>query len=244
MHACEPQWNVPLRCNPRIFMHPLWLGYLCAVCVRSFILCFVLFAGLGAQADEQRRDKQAPPDPFQGFRVDLSQLNKPQQQFMAKVLAEQIELIKSTKLPPIWLSFMKTIPIVAEPGLPAGNPPVLFTVKSASARGMIQVSLIPVPSDKPVLLHEMLHAYDWNYWRFGKPQVLSAYEEAVNQALYPQWRNTQFLSDAKEFFAVTGTVYLTGSIKQAPFDCENLSQLQPAYVSFLAVIFGRRTYCD
>jgi len=120
----------------------------------------------------------------------------------------------------------------------------LFTVKSASARGMIQVSLVPVPSDKPVLLHEMLHAYDWNYWRFSKPQVLSAYEEAVNQALYPQWRNTQFLSDAKEFFAVTGTVYLTGSIKQAPFDCENLSQLQPAYVSFLAVIFGRRTYCD
>ena len=224
-------------------MRLLCLGYFCAVCVRCFFLCGVLLAGVGVHAQDQRRDKQAPPDPFQGFQVDMSQLNEPQQQFMAKVLVEQIELIKNNKLPPILLAFMKTIPIVVEPGLPAGNPPVLFTVKSATGRGVIMASLIPVPSDKPVLLHEMLHAYDWNYWRFGKPQVLAAYEQAVKQSLYPQWRNTQFLSDAKEFFAVTGTVYVTGSIKQAPFDCENLSQLQPEYVNFLALIFGRRAYC-
>lgn len=179
-----------------------------------------------------------------GFTVDVSRLNMQQQSLIAPVLSAQFELIQRAELPPLLLAFMKTIPVVVDPSLPVGSTPALFSNSNASGRGVVKTSLVPIPSDKPVILHEMLHAYDWNYWRFGKPEIQSAYAQAVNQNLYPQWSGSHFLQNAREFFAVTGTVYLVGRIKQPPFDCRALAGLQPDYVKFMEKLFGQHSYCD
>jgi hypothetical protein len=47
-----------------------------------------------------------------------------------------------------------------------------------------------------------------------------------------------FLSNEKEFFAVTGTIYLFGKIQQVPFTCETMSKSDPAYMAFLESTFG------
>ncbi len=181
---------------------------------------------------------------MQGFSVDVSRLNPQQQAFITPVLSAQFELIRRADLPPMLLAFMKTIPLMVDPSLPVGGTPALFSNGNLSGRGVVKTSLVPIPSDKPVILHEMLHAYDWNYWRFDKPEIQSAYAQAVNQNLYPQWSGSHFLQNAREFFAVTGTVYLVGRIKQPPFDCRALAGLQPDYLKFMENLFGPHPYCN
>jgi hypothetical protein len=142
------------------------------------------------------------------------------------------------------LAFMKTIPVVVDPGLPVYEAPAMFSNGHSTGIGVVTTSLVPMPFNKPVLLHEMLMAYDWNYWRFEKLEIQSAYTEAKNLKLYPKWSNSTFMQDAQLFFAGTGTAYVMGKIKQPPFDCRVVYQSQPEYAKFLQSILGKRLGCD
>ena len=212
--------------------------------IACFILACISHSHAQTQAQTQTQSQSSVRAVFHGFSVDMSRLNVQQQAFITPVLSAQFELILRSDLPPLMVAFMKNIPVVVEPGLPVSATAALFSTAHSSGRGVVKTSLVPMPSDKPVLLHEMLHAYDWNYWRFGKSEIQSAYAQAMNKNLYPQWSDSQWLLDAREFFAVSATVYLVGRIKQAPFDCSALSALQPEYVKFLAGLLGHHAQCD
>lgn len=54
----------------------------------------------------------------------------------------------------------------------------------------------------------------------------------------PRFQSSHFLENGKEFFAVTGTLYLFGDIQQPPFSCAALGKLPAAYLDFLAAQFG------
>jgi hypothetical protein len=224
----------------------LMLQHTCIrICCRwAMALCMLCCTAHATAQTSAQVNTSDTPLAFYGFMVDLSRLNQQQQIFIAPVLLAQLEVILKADLPPIMLTFMKTVPVVVDPGLPVSGTAALFSTAHAYPRGVVKTSLVPMPAEKPVLLHEMLHAYDWSYWRFANAEIQSAYSQASNASLYPQWQGSHFMQNAREFFAVTGTVYLVGQIKQPPFDCQSLANLQPAYVMFMQKLFGQHTHCD
>ena len=205
-------------------------------------LCGLWF-GCGGGSPDQMGKQGDTSDQFSGFQVDMSALNAQQKAIAIPEYANQIQVIQKANLPVSIYEFMKTVPIVADPTLPLSGTPALFSAKGAD-KGVVKSYVGPMPSDKPILLHEMLHAYDWNYWKFALPEVTKAYTDAMTKALYPDSANSHFLENASEFFAISGTIYLVGSIQQPPYNCKALTFNQTDYVKFLETIFGKHPYCN
>ncbi|HWT04789.1 MAG TPA: hypothetical protein VN224_03460 [Xanthomonadales bacterium] len=95
-----------------------------------------------------------------------------------------------------------------------------------------------LPPQQPIVLHELLHAYHAFVLPQGarNPEVLEFYNEARNGALYP--RGSYVLRNPMEFFAVTGSLYLSGHVDRPPGNREALRAAQPRYYGWLAHLFG------
>lgn len=103
---------------------------------------------------------------------------------------------------------------------------------------MIRPSLMRYAKD-PVMLHELLHAYHAQLLPngFRNEGVLRHYNFAKSKQLYPA--DTYALTNEREFFAVTASVFLFGKDSEhEPFTRENLKQKQPEYFKYLVGLFG------
>lgn len=104
--------------------------------------------------------------------------------------------------------------------------------------GAVYVRPIVFPSDKPILLHELLHAYHFKALGRDRPEIEQAYRHARQDGVFPaRFQSALFLANGTEFFAVTGTV----SVRRHPATAVQLrsaEQARPAYLSFLAGQFG------
>jgi hypothetical protein len=150
-------------------------------------------------------------------------------------LLRQLDIIEAAALPPAVLGAMKQTPVIVDPDL-RGNPGI-FAVRGGAAS--VYVQPIEFPLDKPILLHEFLHAYHFRVLHLDRPEIQDAFQQAKQSNLFPpRFQSSHFLENAKEFFAVTGTLYLFGNIQQPPFDCTALSRLRPGYLAFLQDQFG------
>ena len=170
---------------------------------------------------------------YNGFKIDESRahLSRAAQASLFK----QIDIIESAALPPAVLDAMKQTPIVVDPDL-RGNPGI-FAVQ----RGVASVYVQPIefPPNKPILLHEFLHAYHFQVLHLDRPEIQEEFRLVKDSSLFPaRFQSSHFLENAKEFFAVTGTLYLFGNIQQPPFDCTTLARLRPQYLNFLKSQFG------
>jgi hypothetical protein len=95
-----------------------------------------------------------------------------------------------------------------------------------------------MPPQRPIVLHELLHAFH-NYVLPGgvnNPDVLLYYSRARNSQLYPA--NEYVLKNAKEFFAVTASLYLWGNVDREPHNRETLRERQPFYYQWLGRLFA------
>jgi hypothetical protein len=183
---------------------------------------------------------------FRGFLVDMSRLSPAQRQALTPSYIEQIKVIESVGLPAELLSFMKTIPIFADPEFSRPGTHALYRRKDITPKpkGQVVTDLTPMESKRPILLHEMLHAYDANKWDFDHATVIAAYERALSEKLYPPSAvKSHFLSNPREYFAISATIYLVGQIQQEPFNCAVLAKKQPRYVEFLEQLFGKHSHC-
>jgi hypothetical protein len=90
--------------------------------------------------------------------------------------------------------------------------------------------------EEPVILHELLHAYHNKMMPQGviNPAVLLHYNLA--KSLYPA--EAYLLTNEREFFAVTASVFLYGKDGKEPFARANLKQKQPDYFKYLVWLFG------
>jgi hypothetical protein len=150
-------------------------------------------------------------------------------------LDEQLQIVESAGLPPAVLDTLRQTPIVIDPGL--RGQPGIFSVRGGE--GIVLVRPIQFPPNKPILLHELLHAYDFKVLHMDDPKVAATYRRVKDSDLFPaQFQSSHFLANAKEFFAVTGTLYLFGDIQQPPFSCASLARLGQDYLDFLAAQFG------
>lgn len=197
----------------------LWLGLLCATWTRS----------------------ETVDTDWNGFRVDMSRTNIEQRQALTPSILAQLKIIISVDLPPAMLAYFRTVPIVVDANYSAHSR-ALFHGSDGDGHGEIKTGLMPLDPAKPVLLHEMMHAYDGKYWHNANPQVTAAYQQAVAQSLYPA--QSHFMHNAGEFFAISSTVYLYGHIAQPPYDCRKLAEHQGQYVLFFEKLFGHHKLCD
>jgi len=93
-----------------------------------------------------------------------------------------------------------------------------------------------VEKERPVLLHELLHAYHANMLPngFSNSVVLSHYKAA--KAIYPS--EAYLMANEREFFAVTASVFLYGKETIEPFTRAKIREKQPDYYNYLVWMFG------
>ena len=177
-----------------------------------------------------------------GFRIDFSKIDDEKRAELLPGYVAQIETIKSANLPPEMLDLMREIPIIVDPKKPQEGSHALFTTNKNQRMGAVIADLRDLPSNRPILLHEMIHAWDWNKYSSSNPFILKSFNTAKSSDFFPN-KTSHFMENNKEYFAISSTIYLTGSSEQPPFNCDILSKRQPEYVAFLEKLYGDHGFC-
>lgn len=194
------------------------------------LLCsFAVFTPTSSRAQDASLD-------YHGFKIDLEQIKDvPQKDAVITAVKRQIEIVEQVGLSANNIAFFKTIPLVMIPDA-SGTPGIYSGVKRT-----VFLKGRDLDGSKPILLHEFLHAYHNLKLPdgFRNAEIQKFYEEA--KAVYPNFINTYFLSNDKEFFAVTASIYLFGNIPRPPFNRLTVKTSQPQYYQYLDSLFGQDT---
>lgn len=168
---------------------------------------------------------------YRGFHVDLSGARgtMPDDTMIAAV-KRQIDIVEQVRLKPQVLAFMQTIKIWAQPEETRTGPG-----HYAHATG-IDLRMPQLDFNKPILLHELLHAYQDQQLPGGfNNENIATFYHRGHAAGWPA--NSYMMSNSREFFAVTASVYLFGDIPRPPESREQLRARQPQYYQWLADLF-------
>lgn len=199
---------------------------------RLALLVLAAFVWIAASADES-------PAVFElhGFRVERGTATDEQVKRVVPSLTKQLEIVESVHLPESVIAFFRTVPIVVNPELEKMN----GEYQQEAGRWVVRVKPTSIPSDRAIVLHEMLHAYQHQVLKPPVPPIGRAYQEAMRTKIYPaNYRDAYFLSNPKEYFAVIGEVYLFGKTERPPFNCASVKKAQPEFIRYLADLFGER----
>jgi hypothetical protein len=112
-----------------------------------------------------------------------------------------------------------------------------FALAEDTKAGIVKLRPVVLDPQRPVMLHELLHAYHARLLPLGNenPDVLFYFGRAISEKLYPQ--DAYLLTNQNEFFAVTASVFLYGKETGPPFSRSNLKEKQPDYYSSLERLF-------
>lgn len=167
---------------------------------------------------------------YHGWQVDLSNARgaEPDREMVAAV-KRQLDIVEHVNLKPDVLAFMRRIPIWANPAAAAFGP------GHYSSKTGIDLRVRSLDPDKPIILHELLHAYHDRMLPggFGNGDVRQFFNNG--RGLWPS--DSYMMSNDREFFAVTASVYLYGDIDRPPHSRGQLREKQPKYYQWLAVLF-------
>lgn len=146
---------------------------------------------------------------YQGFTVNFAQINtSPRKNAVLNSVKEQIDIVATSGLSNEDLDFFKSVPIVMLADS-SGTPG-----KYRRETQTIYLKAKDLASNKPILLHEFLHAYHNQRLPQGmnNKQVLDFYQKA--EKAFPEFKgNRYFLQNQGEFFAVTGSIYLSAKFR-------------------------------
>ena len=172
-----------------------------------------------------------------GFRVDMRRTSEPLVAETLENLQYQIGIVEAANLPKRILSFFRTVRLVVDPSLTGMNGQYI----QVDGQWVVRARPGQWPPGRAILLHELLHAY--HHQVLGQPTsaINRAYDEALREGTYPDaYRNTYFLSNPREFFAVIGEIYLSGASFRPPFNCGTVQEAQPDFIKYLGSLFGER----
>lgn len=174
---------------------------------------------------------------YRGFTVDMSAAqDAPNLRAVEASLRHQIDIVTDCGAEPRILDFFKSQEIFVKPGQGDGGGRF-----SANSKGVSVDVAVDAP-EKPVVLHELLHAYHWRVLPegFRNPDVLRFYGRAKEGEFYPV--DSYVLKNVQEFFAVTGSLYLWGNVDRPPHNRQTLREKQPVYYKWLGELFGVQKY--
>ncbi len=171
---------------------------------------------------------------YRGFNVNFAQINNlPRKNAILNSVKEQIDIVERVGLSRENLDFFRSVPIVMLADS-SGTPG-----KYKRETKTIHLKARDLAANKPILLHEFLHAYHNQRLPEGmkNKEVLGFYEKA--EKAFPEFKGNQyFLQNQGEFFAVTGSIYLFGNISRPPYNRRNIKEKMPLYYKYLASLFG------
>lgn len=170
---------------------------------------------------------------YRGFTVDTSAATDvPDVRALQASLKHQIDIVADTGASPAIMSFFKGQEIVVKPGQGDGGGHF-----SANSAGVTVDATVQAP-EKPVILHELLHAYHFRALpgALQNPDLLRFYNNAKEGEFYPP--DSYVLKNVQEFFAVTGSLYLWGNVDRPPHNRATLRDRQPVYYKWLGQLFG------
>ncbi len=170
---------------------------------------------------------------YRGWHVDLARIAHVQPMERSRdAVCRQLDIVESVGLPPSILDFMRSVPLRANPT------PDSLGAAHYSRRGGVEFHVRQLSPLKPIFLHELLHAYLEQRLQAQSGQLERFYTSTRASG---RWQaNAYMLQDAREFFAVTATVYLFGEIDRPPYTREQLREAQPDYYEWLSSVLGRR----
>ena len=164
------------------------------------------------------------------FRFDRRAVGDAEWPAAERSLRRQVAIVTSSGVPAGVLAFFRTVPIVLEPGQ---------NVRGGwYSNGRVLLPSAPIPEDRPVLLHELLHAYHYMVLGDESAQIRNAHAAALKSPLAQMYPGAHFLENPGEYFAVIGSIYLFGQIRQPPFTCTAIAGQQPEFLALLAQRFG------
>jgi hypothetical protein len=170
---------------------------------------------------------------YRGFTADTSAVRDfPNIKAIEGSLKHQIDIVADCGASAPILAFFKSQEIVVKPGQGDGGGHF-----SSNSQGVTVDAAVQAP-EKPVILHELLHAYHFRVLpgALQNPDVLRFYNIARQGEFYPP--DSYVLKNAQEFFAVTASLYLWGNVDRPPHNRENLREKQPVYYKWLSQLFG------
>jgi len=182
--------------------------------------------------------KDDPPwTEVSGFQVDMRQAPGPLAAETLANLQYQIGIVEEANLPAPVLSFFRKVRLVVDPTLTGMNGQYI----RADGQWIVRARPGQWPPGRAILLHELLHAYHHQVLIQPTAAIERAYEQALRAGTYPvAYRNTYFLSNSREFFAVVGEIYLSGASFRPPFNCGTVKEAQPDFIKYLGGLFGER----
>ena len=170
---------------------------------------------------------------YRGFAVDTSAVQgMPNLGAIEASLKHQVDIVADCGASPAIAGFFRSQDIVVKAGQGDGGGHF-----SANAKGVTVDATVQAP-EKPVVLHELLHAYHFRVLpgALQNPDLLRFYDIARQGELYPA--DSYVLKNVQEFFAVTASLYLWGNVDRPPHNRENLREKQPVYYKWLGQLFG------
>lgn len=175
---------------------------------------------------------------YRGFTIDDSAVRQlANHEALLAATKEQIDIVHAVGLPADLLAFMQGVKFELVPAGTFKSPtPGRYTGRGAQS---VQVSAaIVTTGHKPILLHELLHAFhDQRIERgFKNPVILDFYQQA--KALSAYARKSHMMANDKEFFACAATAYLFGVTAQEPFQRNKVREAQPEFHRYLQKLFG------
>ena len=165
---------------------------------------------------------------YRGWHVDLSGARgtMPDEK-MITAIKRQIDMVEQVRLKPQVLAFMRTIKTWANPKQTKTGPG-----HYARATG-IDLRMPLLEPNRPILLHELLHAYHHQQLPTGFDNAdIEKFYERAKGAGWPE--ESYMMSNHREFFATTASVYLFGDIPRPPESRKELRTRQPQYYQWLA----------
>lgn len=196
---------------------------------------FLFFCSLILCNQATIRAQQKAEIDFQGFKADYSQVrNLPQIETVIKAVKRQIEIVGQVNLSRENTDFFKSVSVIIIPD--SNGTPGSYSFE----KNIVYLKARDLEANKPILLHEYLHAYHNLRIPNGaaKAELREFYQKGITA--FPNYKGVYFLSNPREFFAVTASIYLFGNIPRPPFNSAAIEKAQPEYYKYLETLFGKK----
>jgi hypothetical protein len=200
---------------------------------RAHILCGL---GIGAALAFARTRACAQDDAslftYRGFSADISDLrDASNRDAVLSSLQHQLDIAADCGALPAIIDFFRSQRITLKAS--AGD-----SGKFNSNNPGVTINAAVQPAERPIVLHELLHAYHFRALPggFANPDILRFYQVALDNNLYKA--GAYVTKNVQEYFAVTASLYLWGNVDRPPFNRDNLKARQPDYYVWLGQLFG------
>lgn len=208
-------------------IYPPRAGFAASPCFTRWlgVVLFHLLASLAVAAEAKHSHR--------GFTFDVAAITVDElREEIVTVMKEQIDRVHALGLAPKTMQELQAVPISVIHAYSIGPG------RYAPAKGVEMTSMVVAMRKRPVLIHELMHAYHDRSLPGGvrNRDILSWYEEAKKGAFYAE--KSHMLSTVGEFFACSTTTYLAGATAQEPFSRGALKEKQPEWFAHMQTLFG------